>query len=232
MASESALEVSPTELAFQVKPDNYSTKQLRLFNRGSKNMAFKIKTTNPKQYFVRPNQGIVASGEKSVIHVMMGKVSEIPKEKCKDRFLVQSAVYEGDVQAAKFEWKTWFSQDNFPNGNMPKPDEIKLKCSYIIQTEGEADKARPPTQPPAEDPSSSGLRARKTPQPAAPASPPKPAQAVASKPTDSNKTAKINPVSPPTQQKGPDYTVWIIIAIVFFLIGRYTTHVAIPGLDN
>ena len=35
---------------------------------------------------------------------MMGKVPEIPKEKCKDRFLVQSAVYDGPMDAIdKFE---------------------------------------------------------------------------------------------------------------------------------
>ena len=50
-----------------------------------------IKTTNPKQYFVRPNQDIVEAGQRQVIHVMMGKVSEVPKDKCKDRFKVLSA---------------------------------------------------------------------------------------------------------------------------------------------
>ena len=34
---------------------------------------------------------------------MMGKVSEVPKERCKDRFLVQSAPYDGVVPNEKFE---------------------------------------------------------------------------------------------------------------------------------
>jgi hypothetical protein len=50
-----------------VVPDAYSPNQLRLFNRGTLPLAFKIKTTNPKQYFVRPSQGIVNGGEKVVI---------------------------------------------------------------------------------------------------------------------------------------------------------------------
>jgi hypothetical protein len=44
---------------------------------------------------------------------MMGKVSEVPKEKCKDRILVQSAPY--DEQFKKTGSYT---------------EEIKLKCSY------------------------------------------------------------------------------------------------------
>jgi hypothetical protein len=53
-----------------VVPDAYSTTQIKLFNRGTfyTSMAFKIETTDPKKYFVRPNQGIMSPGEKVVIH--------------------------------------------------------------------------------------------------------------------------------------------------------------------
>ena len=37
------------------------------------------------------------------VAVMMGKVQAIPKEKCKDRFLVQSADYDGVMPNDKFE---------------------------------------------------------------------------------------------------------------------------------
>ena len=30
---------------------------------------------------------------------MMGKLSQLPKEKCKDKFLVQSCQYEGNIPA-------------------------------------------------------------------------------------------------------------------------------------
>ena len=70
---------------------------MRLHNKGSKPVAYKIKTTNPKQYFVRPNQGIVQPGERKPIAVMMGKLPEMPTDKCKDKFLVQSIEYEGPI---------------------------------------------------------------------------------------------------------------------------------------
>jgi len=215
--TEQVLDVQPTELAFKVVKDAYSTKQLRLFNRGSKPMAFKIKTTNPKQYFVRPNQGIVKPGEKIVIHVMMGKVSEIPKEKCKDRFLVQSAVYDGELPNEKFEWKTHFTDPTM------KPDEIKLKCSYITKDDGEAEpakdtKVRPTTE-------GDGLRKRTT------TDTPKAVAAADSKAVAKTATSDKIPPAAPAVQKGPGYTMWLVIAVMFFLVGRYTTHVAIPGLD-
>jgi len=227
----SDLEVAPTELAFNVKPDAYATKQLRLYNRGSKSMAFKIKTTNPKQYFVRPNQGIVTPGSRTVIHVMMGKVAELPKEKCKDRFLVQSAAYEGpDVKNDKFEWKSWYVKENFPNGDIPTPVEVKLKCSYILPSDDEPAATKPPRPVTSTSNADDGLKQRHTtPKPSTTTPAPSPAPTV--KATPDKSTGKITPVSPPTQTKGPAYTVWIIIAIMFFLLGRYTTHVAIPGTD-
>merc|ERR1711934_1188306 len=88
------LEVTPGELQFQVVVGDYSKRQMRLHNKGNKPIAYKIKTTNPKQYFVRPNQGVVGPNERKPIAVMMGKLSEMPQDKCKDKFLVQSIVYE------------------------------------------------------------------------------------------------------------------------------------------
>merc|ERR1712070_948736 len=156
--SEPPLDVQPTELSFKVVPDAYSTRQLRLFNRGSKPMAFKIKTTNPKQYFVRPNQGVVKPGEKIVIHVMMGKVAEIPKEKCKDRFLVQSAAYDGELPTDQkpFEWKQHFTDPKH------KPDEIKLKCSYITQNDAAGVEPGDTTKPAQRPTTDTGLTQRKT----------------------------------------------------------------------
>merc|ERR1711934_728265 len=243
MGEQGMLEVSPTELAFEVVPDAYSTKQLRLQNRSSKNMAFKIKTTNPRQYFVRPNQGIVAGGERTVIHVMMGKLPEVPKEKCKDRFLVQSAPFDGEIQdSANFQWKAHFTDPKH------KPDEIKLKCTYLTdgQTEEVGGEKSAATHAPA--PVDDGLRQRtvtaKPPPMPANASPSKDtkAQAATKKteppvaaPTSSGQsgmaTKNITPVSPPVAKSGPQWSLFIVIALVFFLVGRYTTHIAIPGLE-
>merc|ERR1711939_308342 len=84
------LAVFPSQLDYKIVPDAYSTKQIRLENTTAQPVAFKVKTTNPKNYFVRPNQGIIRPHEKLAIHAMMGKQSAVPTQRCKDRFLVQS----------------------------------------------------------------------------------------------------------------------------------------------
>ena len=50
-----------------VKVGDYSKRQMRLNNLGSSPIAYKIKTTNPKEYFVRPNQGVVQPKERAII---------------------------------------------------------------------------------------------------------------------------------------------------------------------
>merc|ERR1712031_30759 len=128
---------------------------------------------------------------------MMGKVPEIPKEPCKDRFLVQSYQYEGEENEDKFEWKTYFSTSNpiFEDG-VPAPTEKKLKCSYILPTDSEpqTNTARPAATAAPEDGSTLTKRntsstAKQTP-PAATPSPSKttPGQASTTKPTEKSGT--------------------------------------------
>ena len=54
-------------------------------------MAFKVKTTSPKKYCVKPNTGIIEPGADIKVMVMMQAHREIPADfnACKDKFLVQ-----------------------------------------------------------------------------------------------------------------------------------------------
>jgi hypothetical protein len=241
------LEVSPHDLQFKVVIDQYSTRQLRLMNRGAKPMAFKIKTTNPKQYFVRPNQGVIEPGGRTVIHVMMGKMTSMPKEKCKDRFLVQSAEYDGELtDTTKFEWKSYFTDPTH------KPDEQKLKCTYITEEQKDTTSPTPNNDtpkttestgltrrpvaakdPPAETadirPKAVPAQKESAPPPSAKMETPTPTQAPR---TPSNSTTAIKPSTAPAEAAGPQWTLFVVIAILFFLLGRYTTHIGIPGLDQ
>ncbi|KAG0005390.1 phosphatidylinositol-binding protein scs2 [Modicella reniformis] len=55
-------------------------------------IAFKVKTTAPKQYCVRPNSGRVEAGQEQEVQVQMQAMKEEPSTdfKCKDKFMVQS----------------------------------------------------------------------------------------------------------------------------------------------
>ncbi|VFQ77540.1 unnamed protein product [Cuscuta campestris] len=61
-----------------------------LLNRTDNHAAFKVKTTNPRKYTVRPNNGIVLPRSRCNVTVTMQAQSETPMDmQCKDKFLVQ-----------------------------------------------------------------------------------------------------------------------------------------------
>ncbi|KAJ2864081.1 phosphatidylinositol-binding protein scs2 [Coemansia aciculifera] len=65
---------------------------LRLTNKNNSPVAFKVKTTAPKQYCVRPNAGRIEPGDSVEVQVVLQPMKEEPPVdfKCRDKFLVQS----------------------------------------------------------------------------------------------------------------------------------------------
>ncbi|KAK3686341.1 phosphatidylinositol-binding protein scs2 [Vermiconidia calcicola] len=65
---------------------------LRLSNPNSDPVAFKVKTTAPKQYCVRPNSGRIEPSRSVEVQVLLQAMKEDPPPdaKCRDKFLVQS----------------------------------------------------------------------------------------------------------------------------------------------
>nr|CAB3482187.1 unnamed protein product [Digitaria exilis] len=123
--SASFLEIQPSELAFPFEIMKQSSCSMQLTNKTEHYVAFKVKTTNPKQYCVRPNIGVVLPG--STCDVTAQK--ELPPDmQCKDKFLVQSVAAENgataqDINAAMF---------NKEPGKVV--DEFKLRVVYVPTT--------------------------------------------------------------------------------------------------
>jgi hypothetical protein len=69
---------------------------LQLSNPTSESVAFKVKTTSPKKYCVRPNTGVVKPGETVDVLIIMQQQKEWPLDltACKDKFLVQSLILD------------------------------------------------------------------------------------------------------------------------------------------
>lgn len=84
-------------------------------------LAFKVKTTAPKKYCVKPNTGFVAPGATQVVHVIMQAQRDWPADLngCKDKFLVQSVPSGGAVDFAEL----------FAKGN-EGVTETKLRVTY------------------------------------------------------------------------------------------------------
>lgn len=62
-----------------------------LSNSSNENVAFKIRTTAPRQYCVRPSQGVVMPGKRTKISIVMQPMDSWPAESAsRDKFMVQS----------------------------------------------------------------------------------------------------------------------------------------------
>ncbi|KAF9950341.1 phosphatidylinositol-binding protein scs2 [Mortierella alpina] len=109
-------------------------------------IAFKVKTTAPKQYCVRPNSGRVEAGQELEVQVQMQAMKEDPPVdfKCKDKFLVQSVAITAEREQLAL-------QDLWPTIEREAKDQIrekKIRCVFLppidheitqIREEDEAD---------------------------------------------------------------------------------------------
>ncbi|XP_039022544.1 vesicle-associated protein 2-2-like [Hibiscus syriacus] len=92
MTSE-LLEIHPQQLNFTFELKKQSSCLIQLTNNTDQYVAFKVKTTSPKKYCVRPNTGIVKPKSTYDFTVTMQAQSVAPPDlMCKDKFLIQSTV--------------------------------------------------------------------------------------------------------------------------------------------
>ncbi|GLT61063.1 hypothetical protein SLA2020_337980 [Shorea laevis] len=92
MATE-LLEIQPHVLKFTFEMKKQSTCSIQLGNNSNQYVAFKVKTTSPKKYCVRPNTGIIKPKATCDFTVTMQAQRVAPPDmQCKDKFLIQSTV--------------------------------------------------------------------------------------------------------------------------------------------
>eukprot|EP00887_Chlorella_sp_A99_P001219 scaffold14.g1219.t1 len=86
------LVVSPLELRFRFELRKNIPVTLTLQNVTGERVAFKVKTTSPKKYCVRPSNGFVEPNGTRDVQVIMQAQKEYPPSfaDCKDKFLIQS----------------------------------------------------------------------------------------------------------------------------------------------
>ncbi|KAL1864906.1 phosphatidylinositol-binding protein scs2 [Diaporthe australafricana] len=95
-----SVEIDPQELGFR-RPFTVEVSQLlKLKNPNKAPVAFKVKTTAPKQYCVRPNSGRIEPGHEVEVTVLLQAMKQDPPAdtKCRDKFLVQSVPISGDLE--------------------------------------------------------------------------------------------------------------------------------------
>lgn len=125
----------PNELRFKGPFDDYVTVSLTIRNPTEKRIAFKIKTTAPKRYCVKPNSGVLDPNQLMKVNVLLQPFNYDPNEKNKHKFMVQYLyLNDEEIQLSVNEilnmWKDVSSSRLL---------DLKLKCLFEF-TEAEQQK--------------------------------------------------------------------------------------------
>ncbi|KAL5571576.1 hypothetical protein UlMin_021173 [Ulmus minor] len=100
MSTGDLLSAHPSELKFPFELWKQCSCSVQLTNKTDKHVAFKVKTTSPKRYCVKPNVGIILPGSTCNVTVTMQAPKEMPADmQCKDKFLLQSVLAPDGVTA-------------------------------------------------------------------------------------------------------------------------------------
>ncbi|KAM6378527.1 vesicle-associated membrane protein-associated protein B/C isoform X3 [Harpia harpyja] len=159
--AEQVLSLEPQhELKFKGPFTDVVTTNLKLGNPTDRNVCFKVKTTAPRRYCVRPNSGIIDAGTSINVSVMLQPFDYDPNEKSKHKFMVQSMFAPADTSDMEAVWKE------------AKPEELmdsKLRCVFELPAENDkparfrcAQTILPDSPPKYQE--EDGLRMRKAPQ--------------------------------------------------------------------
>ncbi|KAG1682482.1 Vesicle-associated membrane protein/synaptobrevin-binding protein [Nymphon striatum] len=114
------------ELRFKGPFTDIVTSTLKLTNHSEKSVCFKVKTTAPKRYCVRPNSGVIQPKSVVSVTVMLQPFDYDPNEKNKHKFMVQTIFApEGEYNFDDL-WKT-IAPESFMDS--------KLKCVFDYPAE-------------------------------------------------------------------------------------------------
>ncbi|KAM8862345.1 vesicle-associated membrane protein-associated protein B/C-like isoform 2-T2 [Spinachia spinachia] len=116
------------ELKFRGPFTDVVTATLKLSNPTDRNVCFKVKTTAPRRYCVRPNSGIIDAGNSVNVSVMLQPFDYDPNEKSKHKFMVQSMLAPYGMTDMEGVWKE------------AKPEELmdsKLRCAFEMPLEND-----------------------------------------------------------------------------------------------
>ncbi|KAF9533171.1 PapD-like protein [Crepidotus variabilis] len=125
-----SVQLNPSNaLGFRRPLTSLVKRSLTITNNNAQPVAFKVKTTAPKLYCVRPNSGRVEPGESVDVSVMLQALKEEPplNTKCKDKFLIQSTLITPDKETLPLA-DIWASPETNEEG---KVFQQKLRVTYL-----------------------------------------------------------------------------------------------------
>ncbi|KAF1801332.1 PapD-like protein [Mucor lusitanicus] len=98
-------------------------------NPGAEPVIFKVKTTAPKQYCVRPNAGRIEPNSEIEVQIILQPFKdELPEDfKCKDKFLVQTAPVSAAFEQSDIT-SMWSHVETNERASM---HQHKLRCAFV-----------------------------------------------------------------------------------------------------
>ncbi|XP_048752916.1 vesicle-associated membrane protein/synaptobrevin-binding protein-like isoform X2 [Ostrea edulis] len=151
--TEQVLKLEPdSELRFRGPFTDVVTADLRLVNPSEKRVCFKVKTTAPKRYCVRPNSGIIEPNQSVGVAVMLQPFDYDPQEKNKHKFMVQTMFApDGPIESQEQLWKE-ATPDNLMDSKlkcvfeMPADSSNQVPVSKVKETEEKPQSSKPTKQ--------------------------------------------------------------------------------------
>eukprot|EP00271_Cylindrocystis_brebissonii_P001880 TRINITY_DN121_c0_g2_i2.p1 TRINITY_DN121_c0_g2~~TRINITY_DN121_c0_g2_i2.p1 ORF type:complete len:229 (-),score=42.73 TRINITY_DN121_c0_g2_i2:713-1399(-) len=208
----------PQELKFTFELKKQVSCSLHLTNATNESVAFKVKTTSPKKYCVRPNTGVIPPNSNAEVTVMMQAQKEAPADmQCKDKFLVQSVLVPSGYNSTSKDHAELFGEDG-----QREIQSAKLRVVYV--------QPPPPPSPVPEDEVAPGEPEATTGY--AEVTAPPPAKSLGSTPKD------FAPVSEPSsallRKRSRGWTLFhvFVIAIIAFLFGYFYGQAPTPALES
>mmetsp|Transcript_6975 Transcript_6975/g.29097 ORF Transcript_6975/g.29097 Transcript_6975/m.29097 type:complete len:288 (-) Transcript_6975:747-1610(-) len=138
------IKFSPNEtLAFALTDASPAQASLIVTNNSAKAVAFKVKTTTPERYLVKPNHGLLLGGESvdvSIIIVRAKKKDIIAQRKssgafkCSDKFLIQSVILDAVDVKKFFEGKAPAERTDALNTVLTCTDKKELHAKKLVVT--------------------------------------------------------------------------------------------------
>ncbi|XP_026527714.1 vesicle-associated membrane protein-associated protein A isoform X1 [Notechis scutatus] len=118
----------PTDLKFKGPFTDVVITNLKLRNPSERKVCFKVKTTAPRRYCVRPNSGIIDPGTSVTVSVMLQPFDYDPNEKSKHKFMVQTIFAPTNITDMEAVWKDAKSEELM---------DSKLRCVFEMPNEND-----------------------------------------------------------------------------------------------
>lgn len=124
------ISVYPEELSFEFELDKPSYCNLKVVNNTEHHVAFKVKTTSPKKYFVRPNTSVIQPWDSCTVTVNLQPQNEYPPDmQSKDKFLLQCTKVPPSTEMDELP------PDTFNKDGDKVIEELKLRVVYMAPSQ-------------------------------------------------------------------------------------------------